>query len=242
MDDYKVNEPLPLKGTRNVRELGGYPTEDGKTTKDKVFLRADNLKKLTKKGRNYLYDYGVRLVIDLRSEAEIKRGADKIDTKQMEYVNYPLFDKVQSTLLKGNLPKNMSDMYTELVENSKDTLAAIFRRLIACKGCALFHCTAGKDRTGILAMMILKEAKVPDEVIIADYSVSGEHMKKVFDRQKWWAKFAGITIPDYIFESRPEYIKDLMDYLTKTYGSVHGYLREIGLKEEELTALRDKLV
>ena len=80
MDDYKVNEPLPLKGTRNVRELGGYPTEDGKTTKDKVFLRADNLKKLTKKGRNYLYDYGVRLVIALRSDAEIKRGADKIDT------------------------------------------------------------------------------------------------------------------------------------------------------------------
>ncbi len=242
MNDYKVPKPFALQGACNVRELGGYPAEDGRTTKYKAFLRGGNLKRLKKKDRQFLYDYGVRLVIDLRSEAEIKRGADKIDRAQMEYANFPLFDKVQSSLLKGRLPENMSEMYTEMVENSKDTIAAIFRKMIAAAGCILFHCTAGKDRTGILAMMILKVAGVPDEVIIADYSVSGGYMKPVFDKQKKWAKLVGFSIPDYIFESRPEYISDLMEYLKKTYGSVRDYLKNIGLSDDEIGTIREKIV
>lgn len=63
-----VSRPLPLQGAYNVRDLGGYPAKDGKLTKRKAFLRADSLADLTADDRIFLYDYGVRLVIDLRSE------------------------------------------------------------------------------------------------------------------------------------------------------------------------------
>lgn len=237
-----VSRPLPLQGAYNVRDLGGYPAKNGKLTKHKAFLRADSLANLTADDRIFLYNYGVRLVIDLRSEMETKRNPDAIDSQSMEYFNFPLLDNIQSTLLKGQMPSDMSAMYISLLENSKTTLAAIFRKLAGADGCALYHCTAGKDRTGIVTMLLLKLVGVRDETVLADYSATEEYMQPLFRKQKQMVEAAGIKVPDFVFQAKPEFMQKLLSYLKQHYESAEKYLLQAGLSGHTISQLKEKLV
>ena len=237
-----VSKPLPLTGAHNVRDLGGYPTEDGKRTKYKAFLRGDSLNGLTGKDRAFLAEYGVTLVIDLRSSKETKMNPDHIDKREMEYLNVPLLDQIQSTLLKGKMPDDMSEMYIGLVENSKDGLKEVFTRMVNERGVILYHCTAGKDRTGIITMLLLKLAGVADDTVLADYAISETYMKETFERQRKMVEAAGIKAPDYVFRSKPEYMQKLMEYIAGKYGTAKGYLESLGLSEEEIGTLEGKIV
>lgn len=241
MDSLKASKPLPLQGAYNVRDLGGYPAGGGRLTKHKAFLRADSLANLTADDRKFLYDYGVRLVIDLRSEMETKRNPDALDS-QMEYFNFPLMDNIQSTLLKGQMPHDMSAMYISLVENSKTTLAAIFRKIAGAEGCVLYHCTAGKDRTGIVTMLLLKLAGVSDELVLADYSVTEQYMQPLFKKQKQMVEAAGIEVPDFVFQSKPEFMQKLLAYLQQHYETPEKYLLQAGLNDLTIEQLKEKLV
>ena len=237
-----VSKPLPLTGAHNVRDLGGYPTEDGKRTKYKAFLRGDSLNGLTGKDRAFLAEYGVTLVIDLRSSKETKMNPDHIDKREMEYLNVPLLDQIQSTLLKGKMPDDMSEMYIGLVENSKDGLKEVFTRMVNERGVILYHCTAGKDRTGIITMLLLKLAGVADDTVLADYAISETYMKETFERQRKLVEAAGIKAPDYVFRSKPEYMQKLMEHIAGKYGTAKGYLESLGLSEEEIGTLEGKIV
>ncbi|MBC5648286.1 tyrosine-protein phosphatase [Christensenella tenuis] len=237
-----VSKPLPLTGAHNVRDLGGYPTEDGKRTKYKAFLRGDSLNGLTGKDRAFLAEYGVTLVIDLRSSKETKMNPDHIDKREMEYLNVPLLDQIQSTLLKGKMPDDMSEMYIGLVENSKDGLKEVFTRMVNERGVILYHCTAGKDRTGIITMLLLKLAGVADDTVLADYAISETYMKETFERQRKMVEAAGIKAPDYVFRSKPEYMQKLMEHIAGKYGTAKGYLESLGLSEEEIGTLEGKIV
>ena len=237
-----VSTPLPLAGAHNVRDLGGYPTEDGKRTKYKAFLRGDSLNGLTGKDRAFLAEYGVTLVIDLRSSKETKMNPDHIDKREMEYLNVPLLDQIQSTLLKGKMPDDMSEMYIGLVENSKDGLKEVFTRMVNERGVILYHCTAGKDRTGIITMLLLKLAGVADDTVLADYAISETYMKETFERQRKMVEAAGIKAPDYVFRSKPEYMQKLMEHIAGKYGTAKGYLESLGLSEEEIGTLEGKIV
>ncbi len=237
-----ISQPLPLKGAYNVRDLGGYPTKEGKTTKYKSFLRADSLANLNADDRKYLYDYGVRLVIDLRAEAETKRNPDAIDHQAMEYINFPLLDNIQSSFLQGNMPGNMSEMYVQLVENSKPTLAAVLRKLAECGGCALYHCTAGKDRTGVMTMLLLTLAGVDIDTVVADYSITEEYMQPVFTQQKKMIQAAGIEVPDFVFQSKPAFMRKLIKYIEQQYHTTENYLLQAGLNEPVIEKLRHKLI
>ncbi|MEA5002236.1 MAG: tyrosine-protein phosphatase [Christensenella sp.] len=237
-----ISQPLSLSGAYNVRDLGGYPADEDKTTKCKSFLRADSLANLSADDRKFLYDYGVRLVIDLRAETETQRNPDAIDHQAMEYVNFPLLDNIQSSFLQGKMPSDMSEMYIRLIENSKTTFAAVLRKLAECEGCALYHCTAGKDRTGIITMLLLKLVGVSDDVIIADYSVTEEYMQPVFVQQKKMVQAAGIEVPDFVFQSKPTFMQKLMDYMKEHYKTVEKYLLQAGLNETVIEQLKHKLV
>lgn len=240
--EMNVSKPLPLTGAHNVRDLGGYPARDGKTTKYKVFLRGDSLHGLTKEDKEYLDEYGVRLVIDVRGKQEAFMHPDRIDKKRIEYLHVPLLDHIQSEAMRGKMPDDMGDMYIGLVEESKEGFYEIFTRLSKEEGAALYHCTAGKDRTGVITMLLLRVAGVPDEVILADYAASEAYMKKAFDRQRKMVEKSGVKIPEYVFESRPEFLKKLMDHIDAAYGGAEGYLKDIGFVEEEIEKLKEKLV
>ena len=112
------------------------------------------------------------------------------------------------------------------------------RAVAAAPGGVLFHCTAGKDRTGLMAALLLGLAGVGREEILADYQVSETYLADVICQIK-------TKVPDlsaFAGASKAEYLNDCLKLVETKYGSIHGYIQAIGLTEEELIALRRKLL
>lgn len=246
-----ANKPLPVSGVKNLRELGGYYTKDGKITKTHVFLRSDELHKIDGNGRNFLHNYGLSLDVDLRDEVEIMFARDNIDYRKVKYDRIPLFSKVQVDIVKDELerkkdliPKTMGELYIDMLENQKESFVKIITALIDNADCSLFHCTNGKDRTGVTAMLVLSMANVPEDTITADYAASFKYREAdLEEEQKKYAKFEKMgIIPDGAFESRPEFIETAINYLNTKYGSACGYLKEIGITDAQFDAFINKFI
>lgn len=178
---FQVNEPMELEGARNVRELGGYETADGRYTKKGVYLRADGTHALTNGDLEKLQNAGVSLVVDMRSPDEVQLNPSKFyAAEDIRYENVVMFDGLQSSMFKEAMPKTMAELYCRLLDSCKSQYERIFRLFLENGGLSLFHCTAGKDRTGVVAMLLLQLAGVPDSSIIADYAVSEKkHVRHV---------------------------------------------------------------
>lgn len=167
---------LKLEKIYNARDLGGIKTPDGFFTKYKVFVRSDNTDELSDQDITYLKNYGIKTVIDLRSENEIKNFPDKLrNVKGIDWYNVDIKkgNKMSRKLISDN-------DYIELVKytgdgNSQKKLFDLIANLK--EGTVLFHCAAGKDRTGVLAMLLLKLVGASDEDIVDNYSVSFDLIK-----------------------------------------------------------------
>lgn len=246
-----ANTPLPLNGAKNTRELGGYYTKDGEITKTHVFLRSDELHELDESDRIFLENYGLKLDVDLRDEIEILAARDDIDRRIVKYVHIPLFSRVENDIVKDEIerkkdqiPKTMSELYIDVLESQKQSIVRIINDLIDEDQCSLFHCTNGKDRTGIIAMLLLSAAGVPDDTIVADYAASYEYREiKLEEEQKKYARFEKMgIIPDGAFESKPEFMKKTIGYLNSKYGAPTKYLKTIGISNAQLNKLLGKFV
>ncbi|HEX9475680.1 MAG TPA: tyrosine-protein phosphatase, partial [Candidatus Dormibacteraeota bacterium] len=150
---------------RNTRDLGGLPTRRG-LTRSGVVIRSDNVASLTPEGRQAMIDYGVTTVIDLRSESEVKgspgppfsefqstsplspQGGEAESTKPA-YLHLPFIDDATAPIL--NEAPGMPERYILMVERRQAALGAIFDAIAEADGAVLFHCFAGKDRTGVVA-------------------------------------------------------------------------------------------
>lgn len=252
MAEVIANKPLDLQGPKNCRELGGYPTKDGGVTKKHVFLRSDSLDELTKSDEEFLIDYGLREDVDLRGKVEALFLADRINRREIKYVNIPLYDGMYGVIVRDEMhkdtrdlvPKTMEELYVFVCEHEQKQIRKVLANLINFDdGCALFHCTAGKDRTGIISMLILEMADVPRDVIVTDYARSAEDRShQIMMEEKFMEKFGKDLIPEGAFESKPAFMEYLLDHLDKKYGSVRGYLAMIGVSDKEVLDLRKKFV
>ncbi len=239
----KINKPLKLEGTENTRELGGYPTVDNRRTKNRVYLRSDGTNNLTDKDIIKLKDYGLSLVIDLRSKAEIEKFPSVF--KNLEgviYENVPMLDGLTSMVEIDKIPKSMYELYIGLLDNGKEDFYKIFKLILENDGLILFSCTAGKDRTGVLAMLILQLANVSDEIIVKDYGVSYGNLKKFVEKRKNYLIGTDIKIPMYFLESNEEDMKKTLETFHEKYTDAKEYLLEVGLTEEELDVLNDRFI
>lgn len=239
-----ISRPLSLIGAKNVRELGGYFTVDGKVTKGHVFLRADALNNLTREDCEVLYGYGVRCVIDLRSQDEVMREPDKMpgSYQDVEYLHVPIQDHVRANRYSEEFPPSMWQLYRWLLEDSKESFYRIFRTMAGYEdSCVMFHCSGGKDRTGTIAMLLLKLAGVDDETIIGDYAATEEYMKDIFPRQIADLNARGLIVPRYVMESPPENMELTLQYLYENYQNIEEYFKSIGLTDTEIEKLRKKL-
>lgn len=145
---------LPLEGAKNVRDLGGYATKNGEITKFHVFIRGNRLKNITDEDNEFLKSYNITDVIDLRGKTTIQDtfvSDDNIKSGYFKFHYLPLCNKELEDFLDENLWKkdfNFGEGYYLLL-NNKEKIKEIFNILINSKGGVLFHCTAGKDRTGV---------------------------------------------------------------------------------------------
>lgn len=237
---------LPLDGAFNVRELGGYPTLNGGQTKYHRFLRADGLGRITEYDKRFLYDYGVRAIIDLRDASEALDFPDPQIAKDVMYMNIPLlsFNAAQIEEIERQFDEqsfSMENIYKIILENY-DGVRACFRFIAeAPAGCVLFHCAVGKDRTGILAMLLLSLAGVDKWDIIANYVQTWANLMRddVFSDDWYDASRSAFRVS---MTSGPELIEYVYDLMEEEHGGIEGYLLECGVRDEDVAAVRQRFL
>ena len=240
---------LPLDGLFNARELGGYPVPGG-MTKYGVFVRSEIPLFLTKGDIEVLKNYGITADIDLRGDVEAERMKDVLmDEPWLEYARISLFDNRLVLGMKdsaGDLPGDFAwgKYYIGMAESSRDWIKAVLEKLEKTGGAALFHCTTGKDRTGIITAMLLGLCGVSESDIVADYCVSQVYLEPVYPRlEKLMPPIPGRGGVDRSFMGTlPESMSQLLGYLNESFGGVRGYLESCSLTEETLESLRSRLI
>jgi protein-tyrosine phosphatase len=239
----EINRRLSLEGCPNFRDIGGYPCSEGKITRRNRFYRADCLSKLTDNDVKTLTELGIRTVIDLRHADEILRAKNKMDSIDgVAYRHISLADGIQSEGLRGLTPESLWGLYIALVDEAQTELADIFRILLTAQdGAVVFHCTAGKDRTGVVAAILLLLAGADERDVIEDYAVTYGYMRLIFERQLIEAAEAGYDFPAHLLRSDAENMDILIRHLTETYGGAEQYLEAIGLSRGEINLLKHML-
>jgi len=224
----------------NARDLGGHPTMDGAVTRRRSLLRADDLAQLSPEGLETLADYGVETVLDLRWPKEISEAPNPVPQRlpRVRYVPVSLLAETAADwgALGGYCAKEQWKciVLERLQPQLREALAVI---AAAGPGPLLFHCVAGKDRTGVIAALMLALADVVPAAIAADYAASTGNL-----REEYLRRYRGAD-PAVIIEAvrcPEEAVYNMLDYLDRA-GGIRAYLRSIGLSEAEIARLRARL-
>lgn len=227
---------LPLKGAINTRDLGGYCTKDGKVTKFNVFVRSNRLTELTYEDNEFLRKYNITDIIDLRGNTNIQSSFISDDNINKDYFNLhyiPLSNiEIEQYVKENSQTKefNYGIGYSYLLKN-KEKIKKIFKVLINSEGGVLFHCSAGKDRTGVIAALILGVCNVNQLDIIANYQVTSTYMKDEEIMKEY---------DDNLQKSDADYMDTFIKILYKQYGSFENYLLSCDILKEEIDKLKNK--
>lgn len=219
---------------------------NGGRTKHHRFLRADGLMRISEYDKRFLYNYGVRAVIDLRNADEVVDAPDATIHPDVVYTNIPLldFNAAEIEEIKAQYDAesfSMESIYQSILENY-DGIRSCFRFIAeAPEGCVLFHCAVGKDRTGILAMLLLSLAGVDKWDIVANYVQTWANLMRDEVFSEDWYDSSNSWFRDGM-ASRPEVIAFAYDLLEQNHGSVEGYLLECGVRDEDVAAVRSRLL
>lgn len=257
---------LPMEKGVNIRDLGGMKTTDGKQIKSCCFLRASSLYKFPKHDVDILAEHGLKTVVDLRIDKELQQKPDTV-MNGVTYYHFPLREDVTAgiTHVRGQMIKNLSpktfvknitsmpQMYRNMVTKpiSIDALKKTFDLIIndATPGNAvLWHCSEGKDRTEVVAAILLSILGVSREDIFEDYIYSNEMFKARNKRTLFWttilfhdAKFAK-EFQD-MYKANPSMLEGMFDELDKTYGGVMPFVTDVlGFSNEQIDAFRKRVL
>jgi protein-tyrosine phosphatase len=234
---------IPLEGCLNFRDLGGYAGEGGKIRRRRIY-RADDLSKLSSADIARLEEMGISIVIDLRSAEELDRAPNPLRGRPgFAYHHVPLLDGLNSAPGMPPEVESLPEMYKSLLTNAASQIGGVFRILSRREDRgAVFHCTAGKDRTGVIAALLLNLFGVADGDVVADYALSHENMRPFFDALTRQAREAGVIIPGHLLRSDPAFMEELLTFLKQSYGGAESYLLNAGLSVRDLAELKDGLL
>lgn len=206
---------LPLCEIFNVRDLGGYPINENAITKWGVFFRSGDLSP-NSHDIDLLYKYGIRTVINLKSESESPVQNDK----RFNYIHAPLIDDFNK--FSGGMYPAILSIFSK---NVKNVLNSIHKNLT--NGGILFHCVSGKDRTGVIAALLLSLLGVSELDIITNFMVSAIYLRP-------YSKFSNRPIET--MPSPPSWIEDdFLEYIKKEHGDTKNYLKQIGISDKVLS-------
>lgn len=253
---------IPLEGGRNFRDLGGYKTMDGRTVKTGKLFRSGVLHHMTAADYNKVEQLGIKTVVDFRATEErasepTNWGAGDVNMMSWDYSmdfgqdTNILAEFANPALDAAGAEALMSEMYRGMAEEQKLHYAGMFATLSSSDEPLLFHCTAGKDRTGIAAALLLTALGVDHETVIQDYVLSEvinglpEYQNAApalsDDMDSNYAFLANMppAALDALMGTRRVYIESAFDEMTKQYGSVDAYIRdELGMDEARIAQLK----
>lgn len=233
----------------NVRDLGGLPTVGGRRMRWGALVRADLLCRLTETGLAEVRRHGVRTVIDLRSAAEAAHEPNPFAAAgpgEPDYRNLPVEDDADRA---SRTPSGTDLTAAELYQTSLDANRARFAGIAAgvaraVSGGVLLHCHAGKDRTGLVVALLLALVGVTDEEIAIDYALSGANVEAL--AREWLDRVARTPAERVRLLAQAVPHREVMDatlaHLHGTHGGAEAYLRAGGLADDEVAALRTRLL
>ena len=237
---------IPLSGAENFRDLGGYAAEGGSVVMRRVF-RADRLTNLTAEDATTLASMSLKTVIDLRTSAETLRNGPGLLARQTTVLHHSLI--TSAITLRPTLN------YGEWIGHAREPIAAVFSIMSGANDPfpLVFHCSAGKDRTGIIAALLLSMLGVSDTDIIADYALTRQYFTPTRspDAQRlhrWHGRMKRIfpdiseRISRQLLDADPITMQEFLATLTSRYGSPIGYLDAIGVGVEARTVIRGRLL
>jgi len=257
---------LGLAGAPNVRDLGGLATADGRTVKPGLVFRASALGRLTDADVAVLGRLGLTDLLDLRHGSEIEHApADRLPPgPAVAHIpiydpTHPVFTYVSAVLLGHELdayaslvvegtPNAMREVYRWFVASpaARSAFGTALRRIASARGPLLYHCSAGKDRTGWLSALLLGALGADRDTILADYLLTnevtaGEVAKSIGRLETRRGVPPELVRP--VLSATPDYLDAAYRQVEQLYGTLDGYLRDgLGLTGEDLDALRIRLL
>lgn len=243
---------IPLQGAWNTRTFAGLQGTHGPIPAS-AFVRTSDLGRLTAADRDALAAAGVTLDIDLRTADEQAQSPDLLaDDARFAYQRTSLMgtEKMDLQKMMTTFPDSLGAAYVQWLDHSQPQFKQVFQRIAAERdGTVLFHCTAGKDRTGIIAGLLLDLAGVPRADIVHNYAISAHYlegqpkdsamnaqiMELIRQNPEIGRKMAGMS------GTAPENMEMFLVALHQQYGGAEGYLKSIGVSEAEIDQLKVRL-
>jgi protein-tyrosine phosphatase len=206
-----------------------------------VVVRSDNVSSLNQAGVQAMWDYGITAVIDLRSEGEIAKFPSPFAAPDYgpQYVHIPvLTDAFMKQIASA---PGMADKYRLMVDGRQEAFGRVVSAIANVDGPVVFHCYAGKDRTGLVTAMILGLVGVTPEAIGADYAETDLHLAERY--RQWLAAAPPSELESMRDELRcpPEWMLGVLDHIDSRWGGMEAYLGAAGVAAEDITRLQEKL-
>jgi protein-tyrosine phosphatase len=243
---------VEMDGCFNFRDLGGYRTCDGEIVTRRMLYRSDSLHRLTAVGLAAFTSLGIATVLDLRTPTEVQQSSWVPPSQwRGQWRHLPLLERVPEWGAMDPRELAHADFaashYRQLATSRATTLRVAIE-VLAMPGAlpAVFHCTAGKDRTGVLAALVLRLLGVPASTVANEYALSevgtaqweaslavGNHD----DTQAAWG-----YIPPSMLTAKPETMLEFLRQIDTEHGSVHGFARQLGLSQGTIDRLHRALV
>lgn len=244
-----------MAGADNVRDLGGLPTVDGGATRYGCFLRADTLQDLTSDDVGRLTGaFGLRTVLDLRAKEEAAReGRGPLAHTAVAYHNLSFLpgewvmpdDPRFPAIVKDAKSVDRVEHYLDYLRLAADSVATALRLLADPASLpAVFHCAGGKDRTGVLAALVLSIAGVSVDDVVDDYALTNERIARIDEHLATMPSYSRPENPLTVdqLRCRPEVMRSFLDRVDKIWGGPAAWARHAGVSDLELVSLRSTLV
>jgi protein-tyrosine phosphatase len=241
---------LHWEGCLNVRDLGGLPTEDGGLTRAGAIVRSDNVRSLSDAGWHALAGHGVTRIVDLRWPEEL--AEDQPRDVDIEVVHVSVLGEVMDADYVAELDAHLASVddvaehyaysYVDFLERYRDRFGRAVSAVADADGTVVVHCMGGKDRTGLVAALLLRLAGVSRETIAADYSLSAANLAPATEQWIESARDDAERAKRRKLSGTPaEGMMRVLVEIEDRYGDVASYLLAAGLEEAQLRRLRERL-
>ena len=242
-----TDRKIHLEIAHNVRHLGGHPTASGHDTTAVDLIRGGSLHELTEAGRAALRALGVRVVVDFRSDVEHERyPTPDLSPYGVTVVKAPVFqtDASPGALARQERFPGHAAIYRQFLTDGGGAFRTLFETVATSSGPVLFHCAAGKDRTGVAAALLLDLAGVPDDHIVADYALSTAELEPMLEERLDRIRKYGISVKAgrKMMAAPPHDMELTLEFIRDRWGSAAGYMGALGLTPGTIEAVRDRML
>ncbi len=239
---------IPMDGPQNFRDLGGFLNKQGKVIKWEQLFRADGLSQLSENDIAKMKARNIRTIVDLRGEAEQEAHPDVVP-EGMNYYACPMMReevKVEEGAAQHSFMKSMKQGYLNMLNEGSDLIGNAAKVVMEAieHGAVVFHCSAGKDRTGILSAVLLLVLGAYEQDIVADYQVSYTYNERGVNRyiesipeMKAFLESSG---EDSVMHSNPKNMRAVLEVISTD--NIQGWLEALGVSIELQNQFRQQML